>query len=745
MSKIDRRQFLKVMGWGAGGAALTGCDLPSTMTLQQGVETVTSYVLPEEWVIPGVGVYYASTCVHCAAGCGMYGRIREGRILKAEGNPESPINQGKLCQMGQAGLQQHYNPDRLSKPLIRKGDDLVEVSWKEAWDTAREKLGGSANLTGDRVAWVTGTVSGHQAVLFDAHLEALGSKNHFVHEVVNDGVWRDVNEAVLGEPFPHYRIDKAKLVLSFGNDFLGASISPVHFPRMYREFRSDDRGMLVQVEPKMTLTGANADLWLPARPGTEGTVAMGLAYLLANKYGADTSTIPSAIAGQLDQYTPGRVKDVTGIPMKYLEKVAGLLNERRPSVVMAGASAQGQAHGYDTASAAMVLNIMLGNVDKTIVSAGEFPFQQLKAKYGTTRDVVKFAEGLKNKQYDTVLFYNTNPVFTAPKALGLAENLKGVPFKVAFTNFSDETAMHADLVIPLTSPYEEWGTHVPAYQPHQRGVISMQQPVMKPLYDGTKGIGDVLLSLLKMRGVKEYASFEDYYAYLRSAFASLPAEFKGGLDDKAFWNQTLQKGLVQVQLKDRALKVNTAALEVNLPQPGSDNNYPYHVVPSARLGMWDGRHANIPWLQEAPDQISKVVWGSWVELHPRTAERIGVKTGETVRVESQFGAVEAPVFIYKGIHPDAVALPLGQGHTEYGRYAKGRGVNPMDVLGAETEKKTGELALFGTRVKISKSDKYIKYAKLSGSSDGHQHGRKLVATVTADRFRKTEGGSKNVV
>jgi anaerobic selenocysteine-containing dehydrogenase len=745
MNKIDRRQFLKIMGWGGAGATLAGCDLPSTMTLQQGEEEVTSYVLPEEWVIPGVGVYYASTCPQCAAACGIYGRIREGRVLKAEGNPESPINQGKLCQMGQGGLQAHYNPDRLSKPLLRKGGALTEVSWNEAWSALDQKIGGSANVAGDRVAWVTGTVSGHQAVLFNAHLEALGSKNHFVHEVVNDAVWSRLNNDVLGEPFPHYRIDKAKLVLSFGADLMGASVSPVHFARMYREFRTGDRGMLIQVEPKMTLTGGSADLWLPVRPGTEAAFAMGLAYLLINKYGADKSRLPAAMADQLDQFTPGNVEQATGVPMKYLEKVARLLNERSPSLVIAGASTQAQDHGYESAAAAMLLNVLLGNVNNTIVSSGQFPFPQLTAKHGSTRDLVTFADGVKAKKYDVVMFYNTNPVFTSPKALGLGENLQSnVPFKVAFTWFPDETAMLSDLVIPLAFPYEDWGTHVPAYQPHQHGVISMQQPLMKPLYEGTKGIGDVLLTMLKSRNLPAYKPFADYYAYLRSAFATLPAEMKGGLSEDDFWNQTLQKGLLKVKTTPHTLQVNAAPLAVTVPAAkAADARYPYTLIPSARLGMWDGRHANIPWLQEAPDQIAKVVWGSWVELHPKTAEQIGVKTGDVVNVASEFGAVDAPVFVYKGIHPEAVAVPMGQGHTEYGRYAKGRGVNPMDILGPDMDKKTGELALFSTRVKISKSDKQMKMVKFGGSDI--QVGRKLVATVTADQYRKTEGDDRHVI
>jgi len=125
--KINRRGFLKTMGWGGAGAALAGCDLPSTVTLEEGKEEVVSYLMPEEYVIPGVGVWYASTCTQCSAGCSIHGRVREGRVLKLEGNPDSSLNNGKICMMGQAGVQGHYSPDRITKPMVRNGSDLTEI------------------------------------------------------------------------------------------------------------------------------------------------------------------------------------------------------------------------------------------------------------------------------------------------------------------------------------------------------------------------------------------------------------------------------------------------------------------------------------------------------------------------------------------------------------------------------------------------------------------------------------------
>src|SRR3569833_4307100 len=120
-NEINRRDFLKIMGWGGAGASLAGSDMPSTRTLEEGQEEVTAYLLPEEYVIPGIAVFYASTCQQCPAGCATHNRVREGRVLKVEGYPESSLNYGKVCQMGQAGLLLLFFPVCLSLLLFRFG------------------------------------------------------------------------------------------------------------------------------------------------------------------------------------------------------------------------------------------------------------------------------------------------------------------------------------------------------------------------------------------------------------------------------------------------------------------------------------------------------------------------------------------------------------------------------------------------------------------------------------------------
>ena len=732
--KIDRRNFLKIMGLGGAGTALGGCDLPSTVTLEEGKEEVVSYLMPEEYVIPGVGVWYASTCTQCAAGCGIHGRVREGRVLKLEGNPGSLMNSGNICMMGQAGVQGHYNPDRIKTPMMREGGNLVAVSWEKAMNTIQEKLSAAS---GDQVAWFTGTLSGHQAALVNNHLEAIGAKKHYIHEPINTSVWQAVNKDMLGEAMPRLRIDKAQMILSFGADFLGTWVSPVHFAGEYAKFRKQKRrGLLVTIEPKMSLTGANSDLWIPAKPGTEGVMALGIANLLVKSHGKDMSALPADIQGLINKYDATTAANLAGVDPKRLQRIAELLVERSPSLVLAGAPVEGQAKGYASVAAVMLLNHLLGNIGQTIESQGNFPFAQLKAKTGGSSDLFAFVQAAKNKQLAAVFFYGSNPKFTAPAAIEMDSALSDVPFKVAISQFMDETTAAADVVLPAASYLEDWGTHVAAYQPEQP-MIGVQQPLMEKLYADTKGFGDIMLDLLKVAKKDVYSAFADYYAYLKNAHAAMPANLKeAGMSDNDAWNAALQNGLIKVSIGSKSMTVNPVSFADPAPA-AADSKYGLHFVPSPRLGLWDGRHANLPWLQEAPDQIAKVVWGSWAEIHPSTAQKLGIKHGSIINVESEHGTAKVQAVVIKSIHPDVIAIPMGQGHEEYGRYAKGRGANPLKLLNPVKEETTGELATYATRVNASPTGQKEVVVRL-GASDT-QAGRRLVVTVPVEQYQRTEG------
>ncbi|MDX8379773.1 MAG: molybdopterin-dependent oxidoreductase [Gallionella sp.] len=723
-SVFNRRDFLKVLGWSGTAVALSGCGNTS---IENGKETIVSYVEAKDYVIPGVAVYFNSTCAQCDAGCNIEGKVREGRVLKLEGNPNSTINRGKLCGLGQASVQHHYNPDRVREPLLRTGDKGETITWEKAHALIAEKLSG---VSGDEIAFLSGGVSGHQKVLLGNYLDSLGSKNHYVYEAVAPAVVRAANLKSYGVDMPRFRIDKAKVVLSFGADFLGTWVSPVHFAQQYAQFRKGvdgQRGVLIQAESKMTLTGANADRWLAVRPGTEGILALGIINALG--------TATGEVAALVEPYDKERVSRDTGVEQSNIDKVAALLKLRTPSLVLVGSAAEGYAHGSQNAAAINLLNQVLGNLGKTVEAPISVPFPQMTPVKGGTAALKVLNDNLAANKVKVLFNYAANPVFTAPGAYKFKENMAKAGFKVAFTHYLDETALQADLVLPLDSAMEDWGTSVPEYMPDE-AQISIQQPLMERLHKNTRGFGDILLALIKQRQPEAYKGFDDYYGYLRGAMLNKRAELGGdaSADDVVYWNDVLTKGILKVAKITSPLKSNMSIAGLKLPAPEAvDTHYPLHLIPSVTANLRDGRHTNQPWLQESPDPLTTIVWDSWVEIHPKKALELAIVEGDIVEVTSKIGSVRAQVYLFSGIHPEAISIPIGRGHDAMGRYAKGYGVNPFQIMDAVFDEGTGELSLHETRVKISRTGQRVVVVKDEGAVGGSQAGRKIAGRMSTDQ------------
>jgi len=728
---MDRRTFLKIMGLGGSSLLLplAGCNNSSSIATEQ----VISYLDPDEYMIPGDEVWYATTCLQCPAACGIHARLREGRVRKLEGNPLSPVNNGRLCAMGQAGVQQHYHPDRLKRPLVRDGDGWREIGWEEARRRLEELIGRARNSGGEQFGFVTGESSGHLGALMGAFAGGLGGARRYVYEPLASATAEAVCQRTLGSSLPRLHLDQAQLVVSFGADFLGPWQTPVHYGVQYGRFRDAPRGTLIQVEPKMTLTGANADWWLAVRPGTEGWLMLGVARLLAVD-ATLAQRLPVEVLESLEAYDSKFVSATTGVAAGDIQRLADALQRHSPSLVLAGGPAESQEQGGAAIAAALLLNHMLGNIGTTLVPPARFPFPQLAVQRGSSRALFDLADALP--EFDTLFVYGANPLYGAPSSLKLRDKFAAIPAKVAFCSVPDETAMAADLIIPVRSALEDWGSHVPAYA--QSGeLLQLQQPVVQPLHPNVPGIGDLFLAFMKQLDPDGYGSWSDFHGYMRHSIALMrplaqdivvnedqqrsPAQV-----ERAFWEAALSQGVLSLPGEPAAPQVSLAPIE--LAEPTEDRDYPLTLIVSPRLGLYDGRHANLPWMQELPDPLTTVVWDSWLEIHPETAARYGVEEGDIVTVNCADGAVQVKAVLFPGIHPDAVAIPMGQGH-EVGRYASGVGVDPMQILSPKRERDTGELAMCATRVQLSRVGHKEPVVKLAPTDS--QQGRRLVRTVPA--------------
>jgi anaerobic selenocysteine-containing dehydrogenase len=277
-----------------------------------------------------------------------------------------------------------------------------------------------------------------------------------------------------------------------------------------------------------------------------------------------------------------------------------------------------------------------------------------------------------------------------------------VPFIASFGNFLDETSALADLILPDHSFLESWVDAVPesgALVP----VMGVAPPVMRPLHQ-TRAMPDVLLEAGRALARPVNLPWQTYDEMLGSVFAKLPAAAEGG----DAWSEAQEKGGWWGQPSAPATPspratVTSPALPWARPRfDGDAQQYPLHFLLYPSSQFRDGSLSHLPWLQEMPDPLTSAMWSSWVEINPATAASLGVAEGDVVEIASSQGSIRAHVVLFPGIAPNLVAMPVGQGHRTFTRYASGRGDNPTSLIAPMRESATGALAWAATRVRITR-------------------------------------------
>jgi molybdopterin-containing oxidoreductase family iron-sulfur binding subunit len=215
----------------AGAAALSGCSTDK-------VEKLIPYLVQSEDQVPGIPTIYASTCAECSAGCGVHVITREGRAVKLEGNPEHPVNKGRLCARGQAALQGLYNPGRTRNPRARQGGAFADL----AWDAAITQLADKIKAAGSQVAVLSGAGDGTFSALLSAWTLALGGRVARWQPLDHDAM-RLANARVFGlDELPAHDFAKARYIVSFGADFLETWLAPIQNSAGYADSHGFQNG-----------------------------------------------------------------------------------------------------------------------------------------------------------------------------------------------------------------------------------------------------------------------------------------------------------------------------------------------------------------------------------------------------------------------------------------------------------------------------------------------------------------------
>ncbi len=680
----------------------------------------------EPYIRPGLWTIFATTCRECPAGCGMHVRIREGRVIKCEGNPNHPVSHGGLCPRGQSAPQGLYDPDRVRGPLARPSAAKSEirnpkfetgghrsVPWSQALAEVAEAL-----KNAKRLLIVSDLQTGTLAEIMQQFHSSLGLPGAVAfYEAFDYEPLRAANQKLFGQAaIPRYRLQECDFILSFGAEFLETWISNVEFTWQFAQMHHcgpEYRGELVCVGPKLSMTAANADHFLQIPAGQEYRAAAAILQEVTRLRGAP---VP---AGATESNPQSAIRD------PQFQEVARRFASAKNAVALGGPVGAVGPAAENLATAVMLLNRAVGAVNKTV------DFSQTHALSRTT-PVARLEQMLADlTPEDVVIVHQTNPAYTLPH---LVAHLGRVGNLVYVGTMMNETARMARWVLPAHSPLEAWGDYEP-----WTGIHCLMQPTMGSLHD-TRHSGDVFLALAEQYGRplskagERLASFHDW---LRLNWRQVHQRVAPGTGFETFWQQSLQRGGAFEEPmrpeqgagpKVSVRPVGETEIAVRPVSPAEEaSSEAIHLWLWPSIKLFDGRLANRGWMQEVPERMSTIAWQSWVDIAPATARRLKIAEGDAVEVSNESGRVTAPARITNEVADNVVALAFGQGHTGLGETADGRGVNAF-LLRTQPD----AASLFGT-LTLRKTGARMPLTYLSATQD--QHGRGIVRWTTPEDLR----------
>lgn len=652
--KSNRRDFLKIFGFGVTAATLAACETP--------VKKAIPYVMKPENVTPGVASWYASTCGGCAAGCGVLIKTREGRPIKIEGNPESRMSRGGVCSVGQSTVLSLYDADRLKAPRVQG----AEVSW-EAFDTAL--MGALGSLSGSQIAILSGTVNSPSTQRAIAKFkEKYAGATHVMYDAVSNWAIAKAHESDFGtKALPTYRFDKAEVIVSFGADFLGSWISPVEFTKAYikgRKLDADHPHMSkhIQFEAGYSLTGSNADLRIPMRPSQEAGALLTLHDEIASATGNAGSGSGISFKG----------------PGNSISTVAKeLLAAKGKSLVVCGTN--------DVASQQVVnaINKMLGNYGKTVDIANP--------SYAQTGDDEAMGHFVANlASYKAVIVMGANPVYDHPAGAQIAAALKAMPASVSMGTKVDETAEACKFNFAANHFLENWTDAMV-----RKGEYHMGQPTIRPIYE-TRNSAE---GILKLAGDNT-----NWLDFVQSTWVAGP--LAGAASARSAWEKAVHDGVwytsgnepvIVAHEEDHGHEENhdeeahdevaaapshSGSIDISSLKKRFEGGGEWEVVLYASVNLRDGSNGNNPWLHETPDPVSKVSWDNYIAIPYKYAQEAGVRDGDMLTIAAAGKSITLPALVQPGQANNTVSVALGYGRTMAGRVGDGVGQNAFPMVAA---------------------------------------------------------------
>lgn len=784
---MKRRRFLGFSAGAAAGAAAGGAASRAFIGM---LAEADSALYPPR----GPESFALSVCGMCPAACGIRVRRIGDRVVKVDGNPLHPVSGGRLCPRGQAAPQGLYHPDRLAGPMRRVGPrgaigSFRSVSWERALEEIASRLRALREAgRPESLALVRGSFGGISLRLARRFLTAFGSPNDVAldrgEEAAALAQWLTQGVRIA----PAYDIQASDYVLSFGGALLEASASPVHTMRAYGNFRQGRlgrRGKLVQVEPRLSLTAAAADEWIAVWPGTEGILALGIAGVLVAEGLYDRAFVADHAIGFEDRREAGAgvrpglrtllgrhyalepVAERTGVPVHTILRLAREFAAARTRLAVGPRRGPLLPGGLFDHLAVHTLNALIGSLDSPggVLVPEETPLlpwpplpQDPVAERGRARARLDGAGGrqapllasdperladaiLGGSPYgvEALFVLGADPVFASAAPDRFAAALERVPLTVSFATLPDDTALHADFILPEAHFLERWDLVAsPPGIPFP--MASLAKPVVpKPLHD-VRPAGEVFLELARRLGgaVASALPWNDVPSLLRAEMDGLYGARRGALMGTAFdeawvrmmeqagwwtpgyrspdelwvkaqetggwWDPFYEHGDWKRILRTPSERFEFRA-ELVAPEPE-----PSSALADGRLTLLlfeplpiaGGTGAEYPFLQAILDPGHEGRRETWMEIHPQTAAALGIADRDWVQVASDRAAISVRARVSPRVVTGVVAIPVGLGKHGGGRWARGLGANPLRLLSQARDPLCGLADFGGTSVRVAR-------------------------------------------
>ena len=681
--KITRRNFLKAAATGAGVLSLT----PDLLDFKKWAHASADAPVT---LVPTI-------CNGCGNRCGIFAYVKNGRLWKIEGNPEANGNLGVVCPKGHGYLHDLYNPDRIKSPLKRVGNNFEPISWEQAYKEIQQKINLILMDKGPQsIFWVNYPQPNHLYALRFMH--ALGSPHYFTHGSTcytpRNAGW----VATVGE-LPCNDLSNAQYIMIIGRNPAGG----IDLGQVKSIVRAKEKGAkLVVVDPRHSETAILADEWFPVKPGTDLAFLLAMIHVMVKEDLYDKKFVEEKTIGfkqlgdEIVNYPPEWAEKVCEIPAKAIIRITREMAQVKPKALIHrgyhGAFGAQYLNSFQTARAVAIANSLLGNINQKggIYFAQSAKLGELQPKHpapdlpkmgkldgtgipgryplGSYGDGIAHAipELALRGQLKAGFVYHYNPLRTNPNPKRVIAGYKKLELLVAIDTVLSETASIAHYVLP-ESFYLERDEAVDTKHIGKRAQVSLQQTVVKPLYDTRPGT-QIIIELAKHLGVEKYFNFdigEANQLRLKPLGVTLEQLKEKGI---LFVGEEWKEGFNKLETPSGKIEIYCKTLEQlgfppiprweePLVSPDPKDPHSFRLLHGKQAIHTHAMTANQPVLMALSHRYDMIrIW-----MNKKRGEQLGLKDGDWVRIKSIVGEGKIRVRLTEGIHPSCVWLPSGYG------------------------------------------------------------------------------------